>query len=438
MKIIILTFLFIFSFTKFYGQETDPDFVTSDIDNFWTAYDKITATKDSSEQYYYLNTLFLKKASPGQLAIMQARNYSASSFIDAINNYPLFWRSIRKNTFKAKAIGKELKGSIIKLKTLYPQLKPAKIYFTIGAFMTGGTTLEGMVLIGSELAMGDKNTITSEFPETYGHLRSFFDGNPVNNLAFSNVHEYIHTQQKTTIGNSLLAQSVLEGVAEFITVLSTGQKSTTPAIAFGKQHDARIKQVFASQMFNPFTGYWLYSNEQNEFKVRDLGYYTGYAICEKYYESARDKNKAIKEMIELDYNNELELNRFVNHAGYFSSSLEKLKEDYDRIRPSVQKINEFSNGSIDVDPRTTQLTISFSVRMDQRFRNFEYGPLGETNVLRLKRFIGYSDDGKSATFEIELKPNQRYQLLVGGRFRDEKGYSLQPYLIDFETADKSE
>jgi hypothetical protein len=39
------------------------------------------------------------------------------------------------------------------LKVVYPELRHAKIYFTVGAMRSNGTTLDSMVLIGSEFAM---------------------------------------------------------------------------------------------------------------------------------------------------------------------------------------------------------------------------------------------------------------------------------------------
>lgn len=74
--------------------------------------------------------------------------------------------------------------------------------------------------------------------------------------------------------------------------------------------------------------------------------------------------------------------------------------------------------------------------MDKGFSSFKLGPLGENNLLRLKSFIGFSGDGKSVTFEIELKPNQRYQIILGDGFRTGNGIRLKPYLINFETAGK--
>jgi len=433
-KTIILFIFVIVSFKTAFTQSYSV--VTTDIDNFWQAYDKITSTKDSALQYDYLNKFFLEKGTPGLKAIMEARNYTAKSYINAINSYPLFWASVRQNTFKAKSCAKGIAANVQKLKALYPDLKPANVYFTIGALRTGGTTLNGMVLIGTEIAFGDKNTVTTEFPKGFAHLRPYFDANAGGAaIVFTNIHEYVHTQQKTTVASSLLAQSVLEGVAEFMAVKTTGEPSGVAALGYGPAHDAQVQQKFASQMFNPFMGFWLYSNAENEFGTRDLGYYVGYAICQKYYERAPDKKKAIKEMIELDYNNPAALNAFVEQSGYFKAPLELLKSRYEESRPTVLSIRQFKNNASAVDQSITAVTVEFSRVMDKRQRNFELGPLGKSNLLSLKRFIGFSDDGRSVTFEIELmKPNFHYQLILGENFSSADGVSLKPYLIDFTTA----
>jgi len=72
--------------------------------------------------------------------------------------------------------------------------------------------------------------------------------------------------------------------------------------------------------------------------------------------------------------------------------------------------------------------------MDQTFRNFDYGPLGEDASIRIKNGIGYAADGQSLTFEIEdLKPNKQYQLTIGSGFRNANNVPLKAYLIDFKT-----
>lgn len=429
--------VFIFAISDLFSQGTKENIITSDINNFWLAYDKIITTKDSAAQVDYLQKLFIDKGSPGLKAIMEVRDYTAGSYIEAINHYPQFWNSIRSNTLKAIDFAKDIEGDIQKIKVIYPSLKPAKIYFTIGALRTGGTTMDGMVLIGSEIALADSSTVTSEFPQGMGHLEPYFKTNPVKNVAFGNTHEYIHTQQKTTIANNLLAQSVLEGVAEFVTVLATGKSSTAPAVMEGRKSADSIKSVFSKQLYNTFNGFWLYSNATNAFNLRDLGYYTGYAICESYYKKSPDKKAAIKEMIELDYNNEEAVMRFVDRSAYFASPLAVIQKQYENDRPKVIKVEGLINGSKDVKPGKKQIVIHFSKPMNDRYRDFELGPLGIDNLLRVQNFIGFSSDKKSMTFEVETVANRRYQLVINSGFRSDETYSrsLKPYLIEFSTGE---
>ncbi|UPT65235.1 MAG: hypothetical protein M0D57_11725 [Sphingobacteriales bacterium JAD_PAG50586_3] len=406
--------------------------VTTDIANFWNAYDKIKATPDTAEHYKLINTLFIDKGTPGLKAIMQAREYIDTSYVEAIKNYPNFWQSVRANTLKADQLAKVISNDVAKIKDIYPSLKATTIYFTVGALRTSGTTLDNIVLIGSEIALGDSTTIVSELPANFSHLATYFKSNPIKDIVFLNVHEYVHTQQKTTVGNHLLAQCVLEGVAEFVTVTATGKQSPTPAIAYGKANASKVRSVFEQQFLNPFYGFWLYSNADNEFNTRDLGYYVGYAICESYYNKATDKKAAIKNMIELDYNDDKALLKFIDESGYFNKPIKDVQQAYEKSRPTVANVS-IKNGSKNISPTLSTLTITFSEKIDERFRNFDYGPLGENHVLRITKFTGYGSDGKSALFEIAMEPNKHYQLLVGGGWRNEKGISLQPYLIDFET-----
>ncbi len=433
-KNLISSLFFFFALTSLLSQNLNVNVITSDIDNFWLAYDKITTTKDSATQYYYLNTLFLEKGTPGLNAIRQVRRYTPKSYLDAILTHPLFWASIRANTNKAKTIGKEIVHGVEQLKTLYPPLKSSNIYFTIGAFRTGGTALDSLVLIGSELAMTDSTTISSEFGTNLAHLSTSFKTNPIKDIVFTNVHEYVHTQQTAPWGYDLLSQCVLEGVAEFVAVKATGKPSPLSAIAYGKTHDQPIQAKFMPEMFSPFTiENWVWNNTDNEFKTRDLGYYVGYAICEKYYARAHDKQQAIKEMIELDFEKSEVIEKFVEKSGYFSTNIKKSKRAYEKKRPTITRILPFENGSQTVDPSLSTITFVFSEKMDKEYRNFEMVPLGEKNILRAKKFLRFSEDGTSVTFEIELKPNQHYQMLPSEGFRTEKGIPLKPYLIDFKT-----
>jgi hypothetical protein len=415
-------------------QHLNHNVVTSDIANFWDAYDKITSTKDSVLQYKYLDSLYFQKGTVGLKGIRQARNYTPEDYINAINNYPKFWKSIRENTFQASKVSTELELGIEKLKAIYPELKPAKIYFTIGAFRTGGTTIDSLVLIGSEISLADSTTETEEFPENLSHLKSHFATNPNKHLVFLNVHEYVHTQQNPRVFN-ILSLTLYEGVAEFVASKALDKASPNPQIAFGKDNAERIREVYEAEMFYPNNLYkWLDGNAPNEFGMRDLGYYVGYQICENYYNQSDNKEEAIKTMIELDYTNESEVESFIRKSDYFSKSLDELYADFESKRPSVIGIKQFKNNSQNVDPQTKEITIEFSQALNGHNTGVDFGDLGKDafpkGSLNGRR---WSDDNKSWTIPVELEPNKKYQIFISNNFRTEDGIPLKPYLIEFKT-----
>jgi uncharacterized protein YjaZ len=413
-KAILFASLLCATITQNLWAQKTVNLITSDLDHFWQAYDKINSTKDTSAQYTYLNTLFLEKATPGQKAMIQARHYTAKEYLDVITQKQTYFNSIRSNTLKAKDYAKAIAIKIDRFKQLYPALKPAEIYFTVGAFRSGGTTTGKMVLIGSEIALANE------------HL---------GDLVFTNIHEYVHTQQKTNMGDNLLAQCVMEGVAEFVSEKVMAIPSKLPALAYAKVHSASIKQAFALQLFNTDNGYWLYSDAENSFGQRDLGYYVGYAIADQYYAKATDKAKAVSEMIELDYNNMEALAAYVDQSGYFDKRIKLLNDEYEKNRPYVvsatpEKLTDSANTS------NYKFKVVFSKPMNKRNRNFDFGPLGKDNAIPIKNFIGFSADDSTATFEAELQPNKQYQLVLGDSFRDLNGVRIKPYLIDFKTGNK--
>ncbi len=421
--------IFLFFPLAIFGQKI----LTSDVTNFWNAYDQIVNEKDTLKQLTLIKTLYVDKGTPGLNGIMKARRYSAEEYVYAINNYPKFWASIRNNTLKCSQFSTEIKKGLEKLKLNYPNLKPVDIYFEIGVLRTGGTTIDGMSLIGSEIALADSNVITSEFDERYPHLRSFFYTNPIKDVVFLNIHEYIHTQQKETIGNTLLSQTIMEGVAEFLAEIVLGMKSPNPQISYGYKNEQRIKQEFEKEMFSPNIYNWIMNSTNNQFGMRDLGYFVGYAICKKYYEASENKKEAIKEMIELDYNNEKELIEFVEKSKYFDKKLAYYRNELDKISPKIISISPFKNGSKDVKAGIIQISITFSQEMNTETRSFEYGPLGQEYIYEFRNIIGWSDDKKTFSFEVHVEPNRKYQFVVGSSFRNKNEIRLKPYLVEFET-----
>lgn len=413
-------------------EKSGKDVFTQDVDLFWEAYDQVTSEKDSTRQVALFDSIYISRGSIGLEKMIEAREYSAEEYVNLINKYPSYWASIRSNTLKAKEVSQELQVGIQKLKDIYPELKPAKIYFTVGAMRSNGTTRDSLVLIGSELAMADSSTDISEFEgRSREWLANFFSQNPIEKLVLLNVHEYVHTQQNP-IPDRLLYQVLYEGIAEFVSTKAMGIPSSVPAIKFGKNHP-EVKQKFEEEMFLERTYEWMWSNAPNDFGVRDLGYYLGYAMAERHYQKSEDKDLAIKQLVEIDYGERAAVDSLIDGTGFFSRPISKLREEFEKKRPEVLGIAPFKNGQQDVSPATDRISILFSSPMAHR-RNFDYGPLGEEAVVRFREEVGYSEGDRRYTFLIEpLLPEKRYQITIGRGFQDKEGMPLKPFLIDFQT-----
>ena len=406
--------------------------ITTDVDNFWMAYDKVVASTDSLEQKTLLETHFMEKASAGQKAMFAARNYTSDEYLFAINNYPKFWASVRNNTEEAKTLSADLNAGIAQLKKIYPDLKPAKIYFTIGALRSNGTTMDSLVLIGSELAFANPTTETSEFPERLSHLKAFFESNPKENLVFLNIHEYVHTQQKTTIGYNLLAQTVIEGVAEFLTEVALERPSPNPQIGFGRKQDAKIKAAFSREMFSPNFYNWLWNSPDNEFGMRDLAYYVGYKISEGYYNQAKDKQAAIKAMIQLDYNDETALLDFVDAAKYFEAAASSYKAAFEKSRPTVSRVLELKDANTAISHKTKIITVEFSEPMNTQRISTDLGESGIEHFPKIEKVV-FSEDGKQLYYHVLLESQKNYEMVLHWNMRSQKGIPLVPYTIKFTT-----
>lgn len=413
-----------------YGQQFKQEFITTDVANFWKSYDKIVWAKDSVSKYKFLRELYIDKSSPGLQSLMQVRGYSDQLYIHSIGKFPKFWKSIRKSMVPEKYFP-EIESDISKLQQLYPPLKPVPIYFAVGCFRTNGTVHEGKVLIGCEAALADSKTIVDELPDW---RRPFYkESVPVLGLSLLCTHEYVHTQQKALVEN-LLSKCLYEGVAEFVSCKATGKKSNVPAIAFGKANEKLVVDRFVTDLYLMSNDYnWIWGENRNELKVRDLGYYIGYEICERYYEQSEDKALAIAELIELDYNNEAAVERLVDSSKLFPKPIAQLYEEYEAKRPMVTGMLPFANGAKDIPAGLTKITVTFSETLNTQSSGIDFGPLGAWACPKISPERVWSTDGKSWTFEADLKPNMKYQILVPNTFRSPDGTRLKPYLIEFQT-----
>jgi hypothetical protein len=289
-----------------------------DIARFWQAFDAVNATTNPTEQLRLIQTIYIDPGTPGLRALMAARRYTAQQYVDAIVNWPSFWQSVRPLTARSQQAVLNLNDDVARFRRLYPELRPASITYAIGVLRTGGTTTGDKVLIGAELALGDESVDVSELPEPLrSRLGAFFKSRPFANNAQNNIHEYVHTQQQETQGS--LAQQVLrEGVAELVAELITNRKPALPFYTYGPTHDAAIRQRFIAEMRGDDYDNWLWNSANNPFGVSDVGYYVGYRMARSYYDAAQDKRRAVRELIELRYDDPAAVHALIDRSGYLT------------------------------------------------------------------------------------------------------------------------
>lgn len=426
------TLIFSLVFATAFSQKSTRIF-TSDIDNFWVAYDSIQKTSDYSGKLNLIKRLYTDKATKGLKAFMNARDYNDSVYVKVIEKYPKFWNSVRPNTLTIKTKTKELEAGVVRLKQLYPELKDAEMYFTIGGLNAGGTVSGNMVLVGAELATGIGSTDVSEFKDEW--LKGMFANQSLDNIVSLNIHEYIHTQQ-TGYQNRVLNQAIKEGSCDLIAGLVMNESPQRKYISYGMVHEAEIKARFKKEMFTGNLAEWFYNGRQKG-QGADLGYYVGYVISKMYYQNAKDKKQAIKDIIELNYSDNKAVEDFLDKSKFFKEKASMLVKEYQNQLPYVVKI-EPVNGSVDVNADTKELRITFSQEMVPGYYSFNLSDKGK-EYMPMTKVNGMENNDKTLVLGVDVKPGKEYEFILTNKsFRSKEGYPLKDenLVIKFKTREK--
>ncbi|MDQ4121575.1 MAG: hypothetical protein M3209_09030 [Acidobacteriota bacterium] len=296
----------------------DPDkarFITSDIDNFWRAFDLAAKEADREKRIEIFQREYLDKGSIGLKDFLRLRIKSAKTLTETVEKLPRFFASIRASTLRIKEMEKQMRQSFRKFKKIYPEAVFPDVFFVIGVTNTGGTASENGLLIGAELYGATANTPRDEFPDLYKNfLPEEKDPNqlrlkvnklldvslkPVENIAPVVAHESCHFNQKYPKLDTLLARSIQEGTCDFIAKLTAGQPINPAQHVYGNQHESELWREFQAEMNGASTKNWMYNGLTSGARPPDLGYFMGYKISESYYKNARNKRQAIKDILEI-------------------------------------------------------------------------------------------------------------------------------------------
>ncbi|SIN88569.1 DUF2268 domain-containing putative Zn-dependent protease [Chitinophaga niabensis] len=292
-----LTLLTIFFVNATYAQlafSNNPDssvFLTKDIDNFWKAFDQFK--KDSATNPF--GGAYLDIGSAGVKGFTPNRIRNAENLMKVVKKRYADYEKVRPVTLQMSKKEKQCRSAFYALKYWYPAAQYPPVYFVIGAYNSGGTFNEEGIFIGAEMQTD------------------------INNIPFLVAHELIHFQQKNWKEYpTLLEQSIIEGSADFLGELISGENINKEAMNYGNKNEARLCREFVARMDSTDYKDWLYGVSGKDDRPKDLGYWIGYNITQEYFNKAADKKQAVKEILDIK-----DCKAFLLKSGYLRAFLKE-------------------------------------------------------------------------------------------------------------------
>ena len=323
-RLTIITFFFLICASIIFAQtenrhlNSDPEkagFVTSDIDNFWRAFDLANKETERKRKIAVYQREYLDKGSAGLKDFVRMRIKTAENLYDTIEKLPRFYASVRPLILRVREMEKRMRKSFRRFKQIYSDALFPDVYFVIGVANTGGTASENGLLIGTELYGLTDKTPRDEFIELFRNFKpnakderelrllaaKYTDValKPIEGIPAIVAHESCHFNQKYPALDTLLAKALQEGACDFIGEKISGELMNPAQKTYGEKHEAELWREFQAEMNGKNEKNWMYNALTVKTRPPDLGYFIGYKISRSFYKNARDKRQAIRDILQI-------------------------------------------------------------------------------------------------------------------------------------------
>jgi hypothetical protein len=259
-----------------------PDIHIEDVARFYAVYDAAAGHPTADQiQHGYLDV-----GSDGLRQFAAARSTTAVRIADAIASHPEIYAGARRCMAVLPRVRARLELSMRRLAELYPEAEFPPVTIAVGRGRPVGIAGPGMgVQIGLE-ALCATNYLNPDVEDRFVHVIA---------------HEYVHVQQSPVLAKdehpTVLELSLIEGAAEFVGELTSGEVAYSGFGASTRGHEKEIETAFVADEDRTDLSVWL--NNGTAEKPGDLGYWVGYRIVKSYYQHAADKRQAIGEIIQM-------------------------------------------------------------------------------------------------------------------------------------------
>jgi hypothetical protein len=297
-----MRFLALLALAAFGLRAADVQLITSDIENFWKAYDAAAPGQRTDA----FQKLYFDPGTEGLKDFITARIESAETLAKTVDRTPKFFATVRANTLKVDSQKPAILKALAQFQELYPEANFPAVYFLIGRISSGGTTGKSGLLIGTEIfSLGpgvDASEINPSFRKAMG---------TIDKLPLIVVHELTHTQARRGAAvqearrklGTMLVNVIGEGAADFMTELAAGSTINAYQHEYADPRREELFKRFAAEraVNRNDAGNWLYNYDKVKDEPADLGYWLGAEICRDYYTKAADKRAAIREIVTVEH-----------------------------------------------------------------------------------------------------------------------------------------
>jgi len=261
------------------ANDAQPVIETGDVARFYEIYD----AADGRPTAGVLQNDYLDPGSDGLHTLARLRRVDGESIAAAIARRPRIYSEARECVEVLPRVHDRLAAAMGKLGELYPEARFPPITVAIGR--------------GKPVAVGGHATGVQVGLEALC-ATDFINPDIEDRFVGVAAHEFAHVQRTVDFSDqenvTVLAISLEEGLAEFVTELTTG------AVAYAYMEDLvagrekEIETAFLADADSTELSDWVYNSTPD--KPGDLGYWVGYRITKAYYQQAEDKHQALRDI----------------------------------------------------------------------------------------------------------------------------------------------
>lgn len=264
------------------SANAEPTVVTDDVERFYRIYDAAGGhpTADLLQREY------LDQGSAGLKHFAKIRNITGERIAKAIAERPEIYDQARQCAVALPQVKARVGAALSRFSELYSDASFPAVTVSVGR--------------GRPVAVAGPNDGINIGLEALC-ATAFINPDIEDRFVRVMVHEFVHVQQVPELTDkpapTVLELSLVEGSAEFVTELLTGDVAYAYMADLVAGREAEIEQAFVSDMDATELSKWLYNSTPS--KPGDLGYWVGYRIAKTYYSKAADKRQALKAIISM-------------------------------------------------------------------------------------------------------------------------------------------